>query len=75
MLTFCTGCALLLFYDILSIWIITFGIRAQGLGVSLLHPRHLGILTITSFIRCFRRNPLENIYHTDQGMWGKNFSL
>jgi hypothetical protein len=41
MLTFCTWYVLLLFYDILRIWIITFGIRAQGLGVLLLHLRHL----------------------------------
>jgi hypothetical protein len=44
-----------------DIWFLTFGIRAQGLGVSLLHLRHLGIFTITFFLRCFRRNPLEDI--------------
>jgi hypothetical protein len=61
MLTLCTWCVLLLFYDILSIWIITFGIKSQGLGVSLLHLRHLGILAIKFFLQCFKRNPLENI--------------
>jgi hypothetical protein len=38
------------FIDFLSFlrhWVITFGIRAQGLGVSLLHLRHLGIFAIT----------------------------
>jgi hypothetical protein len=37
MLTFCTWCVLLLFYDILSIWFITFGSpgkakNQQGVG-------------------------------------------
>jgi hypothetical protein len=57
MLTFYTWCVLLLFYDILSIWIITFGIRAQGLGVSLLHLRHLGIFSINFFYKISEGNP------------------
>ena len=61
MLIFYTWCVILLFYDILSIWIITFGIIAQGLGVSLLHLRHRGIFTITFFLQHFRRNGLEDI--------------
>ena len=44
-----------------AIWFITFGIRAQGLGVSLLHLRHLRIFAITIFLWYFRRNPLEDI--------------
>jgi hypothetical protein len=56
-----------------DIWFLTFGIRAQGLGVSILHLRHLGIFTITSFIRCLRRKSLEDIYRTDQGTRGSNF--
>jgi hypothetical protein len=54
----------------LDIWFLTFGIRAQGLGVSLLHLRHLGILAINFFLRCFRRNPLDCIYYMDQGTLG-----
>ena len=44
MLTFYTWCVLLLFYDILSIWIITFGIRAYiWLNVNDMTPRGWGI--------------------------------
>jgi hypothetical protein len=73
MLTFCTWYVILLFYEILGIWIITFGIRAQGLGVSLLHLRHLLIFTITIFLQFFRRNPLDDIYKMDQGKYFTNF--
>ena len=45
----------------LDIWFLTFGIRAQGLGVSLLHLRHRGIFAITFFIQCFKRSGLEGI--------------
>jgi hypothetical protein len=31
-------------------WFLTFGIIAQGLGVSLIHQRHLGIFAITFFL-------------------------
>jgi hypothetical protein len=46
----------------IDIWFLTYGFRAQGLGVSLLHMRHLGIFAITFFIQCFRRKGLEYIY-------------
>jgi hypothetical protein len=46
----------------IDIWFLTYRIRSQGLGVSLLHMRHLGIFTITVFLQCFRRNGLEDIY-------------
>jgi hypothetical protein len=45
----------------IDIWFLTYGIRAQGLGVSLLHLRHLGIFDINFFIQCFKRNGLEDI--------------
>ena len=31
----------------IDVWFLTYGIRAQGLGVSLLYLRHLGIFSIT----------------------------
>jgi hypothetical protein len=43
----------------IDIWFLTYGIRAQGLGVSLLNLRHLGIFAITFFLQHFRRNGLE----------------
>ena len=46
----------------IDIWFLTYGIRAQGLGVSLLHMIHLGIFAITLFLQCFKRNGLEDIY-------------
>jgi hypothetical protein len=52
---------------------LTFGIIDQGLGVSLLHLRYLGIFSIYCFLRCFKRNPLEDIYYIDQGTWDSNF--
>jgi hypothetical protein len=57
----------------IDIWFLTYGIKAQGLGVSQLHLRHLGIFAITFFLKCFRRNVLEDIYHMDQGTMGSNF--
>jgi hypothetical protein len=45
----------------IDIWFLTYGVRAQGLGVSLLHLRHLGIFTINCFLQCFQRNELEDI--------------
>jgi hypothetical protein len=45
----------------IDIWFLTYGIRAQGLGVSLLHLRQLGIFTITYFIQHFRRKGLDDI--------------
>ena len=33
----------------IDIWFLTYGIRAQGLGVSLLHLRHRGIFAIIFF--------------------------
>jgi hypothetical protein len=45
----------------IDIWFLTYGIIDQGLGVSLLHLRHLGIFTITFFLQGFRRNGLECI--------------
>ena len=45
----------------IDIWFLTYGMRAQGLGVSLLHLRHLGIFAITFFLQCFKRNDLEYI--------------
>ena len=57
----------------IDIWFLTYGIRAQGLGVSLLHLRHIGIFAIDCFLQCFRRNNLEDIYQTDQGMLGSKF--
>ena len=44
-----------------DIWFLTYGIRAQGLGVSLLHLRHRGIFDITCFLQRFRRSNLEGI--------------
>jgi hypothetical protein len=48
-LTFCTWCVLMFCYDILSIWIITFGIRASILGFFFPQESHLEIFTITFF--------------------------
>jgi hypothetical protein len=45
----------------IDIWFLKNGIRTQGLGVLLLHMRHLGISAITFFLQCFKRNGLENI--------------
>jgi hypothetical protein len=42
----------------LGIWFLTFGIRAQGLGVSLLHLRHIGILNYNFFFTTFQKEPL-----------------
>jgi hypothetical protein len=39
----------------IDIWFLTYGIRAQGLGVSLLHLRHLGIFAITFFLQRFTK--------------------
>ena len=46
----------------IDVWFLTYGIRAQGLGVSLLHLIDLGIFAITFFLQRFRRNGLEDIY-------------
>jgi hypothetical protein len=43
----------------IDVWFLTYGIRAQGLGVSLLHLRHRGIFAITFFLQRFRRNGLK----------------
>ena len=43
------------------IWFLAYGIRAQGIGVSLLHLRHLGIFAITFFLQRLKRNNLEDI--------------
>jgi hypothetical protein len=45
----------------IDVWFLTYGIKAQGLGVSLLHLRHRGIFDITFFLQRFRRNHLEGI--------------
>jgi hypothetical protein len=45
----------------IDVWFLTYGIRAQGLGVSLLHLRHRGIFAITFFLQRFRRRGLEGI--------------
>jgi hypothetical protein len=58
------------FLSYIDIWFLTYGIRAQGLGVLLLHLRHLGIFSITCFIQWFRRNGMDDFYQTDQGMLG-----
>jgi hypothetical protein len=42
----------------IDIWFLTYGIRAQGLGVSLLHLRHLGIFAITIFSTMFQKERL-----------------
>ena len=39
----------------IDIWFLTYGIRAQGLGVSLLHLRHRGIFAITFFSTMFQK--------------------
>ena len=57
----------------IDIWFLTYGIRAQGLGVSLLHLRHHGIFSIKCFLPRFRRNGLEGIYKMDQGTLGSKF--
>ena len=56
-----SGLNFIAFLSFLRRWVIIFGIRTQGLGVSLLHMRHLGIFAIIVFLRRFRRNPLEDI--------------
>jgi uncharacterized membrane protein len=45
----------------IDIWFLTYGIRAQGLGVSLLHLRHLGIFAITFFYNISEGTGLEDI--------------
>ena len=45
----------------IDILFLTYGFRAQGLGVSLLHLRHRGIFAITFFLQRFRRNKLDDI--------------
>jgi hypothetical protein len=62
-----------IFLCYIGIWFLTYGIRAQGLGVSLLHLRHLGIFTITFFLQRLERNGLEDIYQIDQGTLGSKF--
>jgi hypothetical protein len=52
--------------------IITYGIRAQGLGVSLLHLRHLGIFAITFFLQCFRRNAWRIFIRQIKVRWVQN---
>ena len=45
----------------IDVFFLTYGIRAQVLGVSLLHLRHRGIFAITFFLQRFRRIGLEGI--------------
>jgi hypothetical protein len=45
----------------IDVWFLTYGIRAQGLGVSLLHLIHRGIFAVTFFLQCFKRNHVEGI--------------
>jgi hypothetical protein len=42
----------------IDICFLTYGIRAQGLGVSLLHLRHLGIFSTTFFSTKFQKEHL-----------------
>jgi hypothetical protein len=51
------GVIILIFVCYLYIFSLTFGIRAQGLGVSLLHLRHLGIFSIIFFCDVSEGNP------------------
>ena len=58
----------------IDVWFLRYGIRAQGLGVSLLHLRHCGIFAIIFFLQRFRRHDLEDIKNMDQGTLGSKFS-
>jgi hypothetical protein len=49
------GLLILMFLCYLDICFLTFGIKAQGLGVLLLHLRDLGIFAITFFSGTFQK--------------------
>jgi hypothetical protein len=66
---------ILSFFYYFDIWFLTFGIIAQGLGVSLLHMRHLGIFFYNYFSTTFHKEHLGIYLSYSSRYFGLKFKL
>jgi hypothetical protein len=75
MLTLCTWCVLLFFYDILRILVQYIWYQSTDPRVLLPQGSHFGIFAIMFSWRILRRINLEDIYNTYHSTRGMNFSV